>query len=372
MTRASALAAEADKATIAMQLALARIGAETIAEAILIWSRMSPTQAARASDAWLGEALQMILSRRGQAQEIALAYYRLVRALRTGTTVPAPNEPPARFITMQRLRSEFEDLTADLVDPGDVDTAFEDATSGPEAPDTTVPHSSEDDAEIDLDRIEVEALDDLPDVARLLDELDDAVVEEAEVVLEALGPEGLRKKLDRIEERVQPDTPARDVDQRRSEAHTGSGRRQAAAAGRMVTNGARGLLWELHRRDRRAIGYVRHSLTGTPCGFCAMLISRGLRFAYASAESAEYKDGDKYHDNCNCVAIPVYTESEYASSPLYNLNREYEKLWPQVTKGLSGRDALNAWRRFINRRRASLNQQRPAQEAGTDTSAQEA
>jgi hypothetical protein len=76
-----------------------------------------------------------------------------------------------------------------------------------------------------------------------------------------------------------------------------------------------------------------------------MLISRGP--VYRSERSAEYADGDKYHDNCHCFAEPVFSREQYNSSPLYALNRQYEELWPQVTKGLSGHAALRAWRRFI-------------------------
>jgi len=81
-----------------------------------------------------------------------------------------------------------------------------------------------------------------------------------------------------------------------------------------------------------------------------MLISRGA--VYKSATSAEFANGDKYHDNCHCVAEPIFT-SDQAASGRYSLNRAYGTLWPQVTAGLSGKAALRAWRRFIRQQQAS-------------------
>ena len=76
-----------------------------------------------------------------------------------------------------------------------------------------------------------------------------------------------------------------------------------------------------------------------------MLISRGV--AYKSGRSATYSDGDKYHGNCHCYAEPVFSYDQYADSSLTELNRRYAADWPRVTKGLSGKAAVSAWRRFI-------------------------
>jgi hypothetical protein len=64
-------------------------------------------------------------------------------------------------------------------------------------------------------------------------------------------------------------------------------------------------------------------------------------------------DGDKYHDNCHRYAEPVFTREQFATSQLYALNRRYGELWPQVTKGLSGKSAVSAWRRFIRQEQAA-------------------
>lgn len=76
-----------------------------------------------------------------------------------------------------------------------------------------------------------------------------------------------------------------------------------------------------------------------------MLMSRGP--VYKTANSAIYAEGDLYHDNCNCYAEPIYSTEQYETSPLFELNRQYQELWPIVTEGLGGKSALSAWRRFI-------------------------
>lgn len=57
-----------------------------------------------------------------------------------------------------------------------------------------------------------------------------------------------------------------------------------------------------NRRRAARYGYSRVP-EGDACAFCIMLASRG--FVYTSKEKAERaQDGDVYHDNCRCVAVP--------------------------------------------------------------------
>lgn len=128
-----------------------------------------------------------------------------------------------------------------------------------------------------------------------------------------------------------------------------------------MLNSARGLPYALGEVDEKIIGWIRFSRTGTPCGWCAMLLSRAfmkkspaLYRTRASAGSSvnsageEAADADKYHNNCKCVAIPVFDLAQL-NSPLFDLNRLYATQWPKVTRGLGGDAALAAWRRFIRR-----------------------
>ena len=321
-----------------MQLALARIGAETVEEALAIWEGVNPARMASTAARWLEQAITMIMTRRGESRNLAFAYYRLVRALKTGTTVADPFLPSPRYVTLEVLRREFAELAGvdgDLVfgeDEDVIDDVVEElADEGPATGD-------------ELDRILVEEIEGL---RREEERLEREAELEAEVVLQALGPDKLQSKLDdEIAE-----LKAREADAQRDEAHRQAGMRQAAAAERLVLNGARDHMDETTTRDPRAIGYVRLSRTGTPCGWCAMLISRGP--VYQSEQSAEFSEGKAYHDNDKCYSMPVFSRDEYNSSPLFHLNRKYAEEWPRVTGGLGGKDALSVWRKHIRAQQAA-------------------
>jgi hypothetical protein len=324
---------EADEASVAFHIALTQIGVGTVEEALKLWNAVPATSRAATAGGWLRRAIRLVMTRRSRARELARAYYRLARALRTGRTVANPYEPEPSYVTLAELRRQFSELAG-----GDAE----------------VPQEGAD------ERIPVDQLPGLREQEALTDR---QAEEELGIVLDALGPKNLGGKLEDID----PDAPASDVDRLRDDAHAQAGARQAAAAERVAMNGGRSAIWNHAQRDQRALGYVRVSRTGTPCGWCAMLISRGP--TYRSERSATYSDGDKYHDNCHCYAMPVFTREQYSSSDLFDLNRRYSELWPQVTKGLSGKAAVSAWRRFIRQE-----QKAAAQEArrSTTTNAQEA
>src|SRR5690606_38028336 len=87
---------------------------------------------------------------------------------------------------------------------------------------------------------------------------------EAENLEKRRGPEAAEKARERAREDAAP---------------------RASGYSQLVSlNAARGLLNHLEYSDRRVIGYVRVSKTGTPCHFCAVLLSRG--FVYKSESSA--------------------------------------------------------------------------------------
>ncbi|MFC4089348.1 hypothetical protein [Micromonospora sp. GCM10011541] len=348
-------AAEADKTSVAYQVALTQIGAATIEDAIKIWAGVPPTATAATAGRWLSEAVRLVMTRRGQARALAMAYYRLVRALRTGRTIADPREPAPRYVTLAMLRDEFAELAGEPAQKPQEGGERSTPSTTTDAPSTGADDAQggQDDS-FNEDRIPVEKVD--GNSAAEENRLARLAEQEARIVLEALGPKNLEDKVSQLD----TDAPAKEVDAARQDAHKAAGSRQASAAERIAMDGGRGTVWNYAARDKRVIGYVRVSQTGTPCGWCAMLISRGLvrkGDLYKSKASAEYSDGDKYHDNCHCVAEPVYSDTQF-NSPLYDLNRKYAKEWPTVTKGLSGKAALSAWRRFIR-----LEQERLAQEA---------
>lgn len=321
--------AEVDRVTTAFHLALTKIGVDTVEEALVLWESVPVDQRGDSVKRWLADAIHLVMTKRGQSRELAVAYYRLARALVTGRTVPDPRQPEKKSVTLAELRYEFSKLT-----------------------DGKAPKPQEGGEGISIEDIDWNPLEEATQIDR--DAHDELVID-----LTALGPDNLNKKIDGIDD----GQPASEVDKARQQAHTEAGARQAAAASRIAQNGARSEVWNLMRHDKRALGWARVSTTGTPCGWCAMLISRGA--VYRSESSAMYAEGDLYHDNCNCIAVPIFSREQYQSSR-FDLNRRYQKEWPEVTKGLSGKAALSAWRRYIRQT------QKAAQAAAASTNVQEA
>lgn len=319
---------ESAEASAAFQLALAQIGAGTVEEALDLWKTVNPADVAATSQRWLGRAISMILSRRRMSRDLAFAYYRLARALNTGTTIVDPYHPLKKNPTLGDVRREFASLIEDFA-----------VLSGGEAPRELEPVSDDD---LVLQAEEIPGL--LKDEA----DVEAAVENEIAVDLKALGPNGLDKRLAGLD---LDELTAAEVDALRADAHKASGARQSAAAERLVRDGARGTLHNIGGKDKRAIAYARASRSGTPCGWCAMLISRGA--VYKSARGASFdSEGDLYHDNCNCYAEPIFTQKQYESDPRFDLNRRYQLLWPKVTKGYGGKDAVAIWRKYIREQNA--------------------
>lgn len=355
--------AEADQASVAFQVALTQIGAGTVEEALKLWQAVPVTARTATSTAWLRRAITLVMTRRRMSRDLARAYFRLARALRTGTTVADPYHREPTYVTLDVLRREFAGLAGpdpdgSLEEPGESAEPSPPVPSSPAASGPSVEAGEEVQDDPDDDLILVE---ELPGLVEDEERIERDAEEEARVILDLLGPANLDRKTSAIDE----SKPATTVDKARDEAHQQAGARVAAAAERIVNNGGRSTVWNHMEKDRRVIGYIRLSRTGTPCGWCAMLISRGP--VYRSQKAAEYGDGDKYHDNCHCFAEPVFSRAQY-DSPSYELNRSYEELWPKVTRGLSGKAAVSAWRRFIRQQ-----QKAAAQEARqSNTSVQEA
>jgi len=324
--------AEADRASIAFHIALTRIGFGTIEEAMALWTDVNPAKVAPTSGRWLNRAVTLVMSRRQWSRDLAFSYYRLVRALQTGATIKDPYHPNEPHPTLTSLRREFATAVDEVA-----------RVSGPtstqgsaKAPQVAVPDEN--------DRLLVEELKQLREEDLRLEK---AAEEEARIDLEALGPASLESRLKDLD----PNASAKEMDAAREAAHQEAGARQAAAAERMALNGGRGALWSYSQQDSRVLGYVRISRTGTPCGWCAMLISRGVIFYKSAASATIASDGDLYHDNCHCYAEPVFTMQQYASEK-FALNRKYSAEWPTVTKGLSGKAALSAWRKYIRAQQA--------------------
>lgn len=347
---------EAEQASSAFHVALTSIGVQTIEEALELWEGVSPSRAAATSGGWLRRAIRLVMIRRGRSRDLSLAYYRLARALRTGTTIADPRKPEPQYVSLDKLRHEFAALAASQSPAKNrAGSGVNEAPVDPVEESRQAPvDSGEVSADDEADRILVEEIEALEAEAERLER---EAQREAALVLAELGPRNLNSKLKIID----TSEPADDVDALRDEAHRKAGSRQAAAAERVVMDGARGTLFSLAEADVRALGYIRLSRTGTPCGWCAMLISRGP--VYQSKLSAErtkvalaYGDGDKYHDNCHCYAEPIFGLDQYNNSSQYDLNRQYAEEWPRITRGYSGDAALAIWRRHIRQQQKAIAQ----------------
>lgn len=314
---------EAEKAGEAYHAALAALGVAAFDELLNLWLSLPESQAQAPVNRWLDSITTATGAHRRQARELTYSYYRLMRALRTGSTIVDPWATGATgAVTLGTLRSDF----ASQVEAA-TDRAPDFTESVPETdPEVVV------EEEVDDDLIEAERENDA-----------DALEAQEDFILANLAD--YRRKLERIRD---------ERERRRAEANAATLTASSGQKGAM--DGGRSVLHDVADADRRAIGFVRLSRTGDPCAFCRMLMSRGITLSYSTRESATFKaDGQKYHTNCQCYGEPVFSEEQYENDPRFALNRELSTLWPSVTDGYSGTDALNAWRRYWYARSKTVN-----------------
>lgn len=119
-------------------------------------------------------------------------------------------------------------------------------------------------------------------------------------------------------------------------------------ASRQALNGGRSTIDYLVQQDGQALGWIRKT-DNDPCAFCAMLAGRGP--VYKSAASAvtgtaysETVGGFRAHAHCACQPEAVYS----STTQWPGRAREFKELWRASTPGLSGKDALNAFRRALS------------------------
>lgn len=105
---------------------------------------------------------------------------------------------------------------------------------------------------------------------------------------------------------------------------------------RTVLDGGRATIQGTVHADPRALGWGR-STSGRACYFCAMLASRGP--VYKSEDTG----GFQAHDHCACGLEPVYHEAA-AWAPGA---QAYASAWQDATHGLSGDDAIRAFREAL-------------------------
>ena len=132
------------------------------------------------------------------------------------------------------------------------------------------------------------------------------------------------------------------------------------AATRHVLDGSRSLIDATVGTDQQAVGWIRVT-DGDPCAFCAMLATRGFAAMknegglYQSKQSAtrvvsgrgSRKPGERYHDNCGCTAMPVFSRDFEIPGDA----EKWDKLYADSTRNASGADKLKAFRKAYDEMR---------------------
>lgn len=157
----------------------------------------------------------------------------------------------------------------------------------------------------------------------------------------AMGPQALRAELDKqvAREAIRAKAAGREPEK----INTVPGARnatlaklQAGAAIRHVRNGGRDTSSLVIATDPLVRGYFRVS-DGSPCWWCAMLLSRGPVYQEDSFDASDlrfYGPGNaKVHDNCGCDLKPLYRRAPEDEMDEW---KRYERQWIAAGKDKDG------------------------------------
>lgn len=131
-------------------------------------------------------------------------------------------------------------------------------------------------------------------------------------------------------------------------ASTGAGDRHAV-------NGGREVIGNTIQSDTRCRGYQRVT-SGKPCGFCAMLASRGPVYfsgSFTDSDPRFYGPGaSKVHDHCRCTTEPIYGDTAGTAQ-----GKRYADLYDQVRRDIgfdaNAADMRNAFRQALEAQQAA-------------------
>lgn len=349
------LRAEVEAIEAAHRAAQARLGIAGAYLALLAWNSVSVVNAAATAANWTAQLVRMVIALRRRSRKLAQAYYQLSRALQTGRTFGQPPEDVEA--TLAGLRANFlkelnevATMEGDADPTGDADLDWFDnelRAAGTNAPRNARQASL---AGLDLDSYIQDWLDaaddadadvDVDDYAWPTDTSDEAI----EDYMRSRLAEFIKEREDAVRKAREAEEAEFEATMRAlEEEHERAGNDAAGTVHKTALDAGRRALDTAVRSDRR-IRSVARGLGPNPCAFCAMLASRG--FAYYSAASAGV-NGDSiriFHDNCNCY--PIYRWVDETEMPLPERNAYFQEMWPVVTDGETGVDALNAWRRWL-------------------------
>lgn len=358
-----AIAPEVRAVEEAHRAAQAHLGIAGALLAIRYWGDVSPTQPAQTAGAWLVRSIRMIMAIRRKSRRLAIAYYQLARALETGYTLGLPEySDNPREVTMSGLRQQYLDLLLEI-------SALSTEPSSTDDPDeewfeSEVRELPQDDPEGSLNDLDLGSY-----IQELLDATEDG---DSQVEVDDFDwPEGMtEEEVDnaflrileddvveaanlKVEQLRDSEDPAGEVILRIETGHRSSGNVGAGKVDKFGVDAGRDVINYAQNNDERVMAVAR-GLGPNPCPFCAMLASRGFvyksRSGAVTTRRAVTRAGNElgdtvrsYHDNCHCYPIVRWIDA----SELPELNQYFQDMWPVVTAGYSGVDALNAWRRWM-------------------------
>lgn len=146
----------------------------------------------------------------------------------------------------------------------------------------------------------------------------------------------------------------------------------ALRAAKEVENGSRKTIIRAVKADpesRVVQGWARVATGRETCGFCMMLVSRGPVYSSAREAGLEADDtaaidlldaGDaqaldelrtRWHPGCDCKVVPVFDRADWPGRSEF---LEAKALWAEVTKGYTGKEKFDVFRRYIESGEADL------------------
>lgn len=336
------------------QAAQARLGLAAATLSLAEWQAVNALHATETAAEWLAHSLRMVTAVRKMSRALAISYYQLTRALGTGRTLGVP-EGSTGGVTLGLLRSNFRNQALDIAsfpstrtrsDDPDIKW-FEDALAGNGRLDLTknagidskLQHFMDVEGHNDSGQIPVDSFDWTKDLT----------LEDVTRAYEGTLQKGIDRTADdvkalRKDTTLTPDQAITQIEK----AHEAAGSIGSGTVDAIALEGGRSPLDQAMRHDR-LVKLVARGTSGNPCAFCAMLASRGFVYAgdvnaggegFGSANQDEIK---KFHIHCHCFPIVRFERV----SQLPDLNIYFREKWNEVTKGKSGQDAVNAFRRWI-------------------------
>ncbi len=309
------------------------------------WRQVSPIALGGTAGPWLADSVALTRTYRRRSRRLTADYVRLLRALRTGETLPPLEGGPVRDeASLGELRDHFA------------------ASAGA----SRRPHRD------DAVRVSVDTNFAWPQADA------DAEDRRATVSLVVTGPVAAERRISRLRADQQQRGRLDDADflAELDGIMRDVGAGAAGAADRDAQMGGRDLMEESSRSDRAVIGWARVT-DADPCWLCGMLAGRGA--VYRSFWTARYrgtasrrkaaapgppqgwedwspqhlaqwetsKGLNRFHNNCHCTLVPVYSRTDWVPEA----SRAYRELYDSVTEGLNAPEARAAFRAAMEARR---------------------